>query len=242
MAAPAAVARGAGGRFAPRARAHAGVVVDRAQLPRRSREVLAEAVAARRRVSGRAERLRAAVAEVDDALFATFAAVRRAEAALAEAELGEPRRVAAAVLGEEAPPGPSIAEARAALAEAHDRDRQARERIATLRTALADATSPMTFAEMRVREALVAVLDDERAIAKLLAAYDRYRSEAARIAAVLRQLGPGFVGHENGGWEHPDRPVPAFDGALAGAWWAALAALERGEVETPLPDPELKTL
>jgi hypothetical protein len=152
---------------------------------------------------------------------------------LVEAERGEQHRAVARALGEPHPAGPSVDEARRALTEAQHQHQLARSAIATLEAGARDLEPQLIFAGERVRNALVAALENESAITRLLEAYDRSRVAVEQVAAVLRFLGPSFV---NLGWEHPDRPLPAVDGSFLAAWRTTLKALEAGAVETPLPE------
>jgi hypothetical protein len=102
-----AIARTATGRFTR---------VD--QPPATPREVLARAVAERRSIAERAERLQQAVVNAREASMTALGVVDDCEAALVEAERGEQHRAVALALGEEIPGGPSVAEAQAAVIEA----------------------------------------------------------------------------------------------------------------------------
>jgi hypothetical protein len=119
------------------------------------------------------------------------------------------------------------------LAEAQRRHQAARDAVASLGRGTSELAAQLTFADQRLRHALVAVVEDEGVVARLLAAYDRSRVVVEQIAKVLRFLEPNFV---SPGWEHPDRPIPAVDGSFLAEWRTALAALEAGEIETILPE------
>jgi hypothetical protein len=88
-------------------------------------------------------------------------------------ERGEQHRVVALALGEAAPPGLSVDKARDALTEAQRQHRLAREAIATLESGLRDLAPQLTFAGARVRDAVVAVFEDEGAVKQLLLRCDR---------------------------------------------------------------------
>jgi len=84
-------------------------------LPPLPREVLAEAVAERRRIAERIERLHKAIAQAREASLEALGRIDEAEERLAAAERTEERRAVAIALDEEVPEGPSLAEARQAL-------------------------------------------------------------------------------------------------------------------------------
>ena len=189
----------------------------------------------RQRIEQRSEQLRAAIAQAKENSLDALGHVDDAEAALLEAERTEQHRAVALALGEPHLAGPSVDEARRALTKARHAHQLARSAIATLESGFRDLEPQLIFAGERVRNALASVLESESAVARLLGAYDRSRVAVEQIAAVLRFLGPSFVSL---GWEHPDRPLPAVDGSFLAAWRATLAALEAGEVETPLPLPQ----
>jgi hypothetical protein len=196
-----------------------------------ARNELLAAIAVRRSIADRGERLRAAIAQARENSLTAMGLVDEAEAALAKAQSSEQHRAVALALNEVAPPGPSVEQARAALAAAQHEHRLARDAIATLEGGIAAARLPVSTSEARVKAALV--LESEGAVDGLLMAYDLARSRAAQIADVLLFLGPSLVGHP--GWDHRDRPIPPFDGALVSAWRAVLRALEAGE-DCPLPE------
>jgi hypothetical protein len=218
------MARTTAGRFAQ---------VDRP--PATPREVLARAVAERKRIEQRIEQLRQAIIQARENSMSALGHVDDAEAALAEAERTEQRRAVALALGEPHPAGPSVDEARQALIEARHAHQLARSAIATLEAGARDLEPQLTFAGERVRNALVAVVEAEGGVKHLLEAYDDARIGVERIALALRLLGPTFK--ISAGIEHPDRALPRHDASLADAWRTVLKALEDGEVETALPGP-----
>jgi hypothetical protein len=195
---------------------------------------LARAVTERRHIEQRNERLRQAIVQARENSMSALGVVDAAEAALVEAERTEQHRAVALALGEPHPTGPSVDEARRALTEARHAHQLARSAITTLESGAREVAGHLALAAERAHNALAAMLEAEGVVGNLLAAYDAGRAHVEQIAMVLRFLGPGRG--VNGGWEHPDRPLPAVDGSLLDAWRAALAALERGEVETALPE------
>jgi hypothetical protein len=199
------------------------------------REELRVAVAERRRIAERQQRLRQAIANAREVSLDKIGAVDAAESALAEAERSEQQRAVALALGEAAPAGPSVAEARAALEQAQRQHQLAREAIATLQAGLTNTALPVSAGGAKVKGAIAGVLESEGAVEGLLEAYDLSRARTAMFAAVLLELGPALV--SNPGWQHSDRPVPPFDPALLAAWRSTLQALEAGEADMPLPDP-----
>jgi hypothetical protein len=194
------------------------------------RDELRAAVAERRRIADRGARLHQALIDARESSLDKLGLVDEAEERLVKAEAAQPHRAIAEVLGEALPPGPSVDEARLAVVEVKHQHDLAREQIRMLETGIRELEPRLTLASEAVRNALAAVVANEQAVQHLLEAY-----AVERLALALRLLGPGHG--VSPGFQHPLRPLPRHDTALADAWRAALTALESGEVETVLPIP-----
>jgi len=201
------------------------------------RERLAQAAANCDMLTDRRRRLVLAAEKARGDSAEKAGAVERSERALAAAKREAPRVLALAAIGETASGSSSSLEAaEGELERVQAEHEEAREIAAALKEEIKTTDERLAAAVEDRRQAVREVLDTDPALDLLHAEYIATLAWSAALADVFRLIGPSRLPRRLQYWDSTNPELPPVDEPLPVAQWReALAALEAGEADAPLP-------
>jgi hypothetical protein len=223
--------------------------------PSSARQQLGWALAVEKQRRDRLTRLQAGLQRAREEMLEVAMALEQRTEILEQSKRAQGKRAAATLIGDKDPfPGLlSVAETEALVKQAQLKRRELEEAIEALQRAIGPgsydcALAQVASAEIATQKALVDVIDEDPALPALSAALrDNWRVDL-EAAAVFRHLSPANLLPRR--WQSDAEFArrlqllcgdhgrqPQGTAPLVLAWQAALARLQAGEIETPLPVP-----